>query len=499
MNIYEDKNDHKFWKFKYSPKKVKDILIDKSKIELITTWLENYEKNKVISIINNNKKKTRGQKLNNEDTILDYNIEPVSVIKKIQNTMLKSCLLVCGNHGSGKTSCVYSILNTLKYKIYNIESNKINMLNNIENFIETTIFGNNINININNIKNEKRILVIDNVESITSVNEKLFIETLIKYNNIHWIYPIIFISNNKHNKIIETIKKLSFEVELLQPTIDILNNIAYNIAYKEKIIFESESIIKKIIEYSQSDIRTMITNLQTIKDLYSDKIITTNDFESFIKTCKMKDIDYDIFEATHKLFFGYDNIDNVIRIFEKEKTVMPLMIQQHYIDYLKNNNIDLINRISKSIAFGDIIENYIYEHNIYDIRDVQAFHECIFPSYILSNKLNPKKTIYSSFQGKFIFPNDLNKTSIRFINYRKNICPAKKIFKNMSIYDFLYVNKITKGLIKTHNFTDYNVLLSGYKCSLQLLESVLKIDKINGVKYLLSNKSKKNYLNNVLL
>jgi len=238
----------------------------------------------------------------------------------------------------------------------------------------------------------------------------------------------------------------------------------------------------------------LITNLQTIKDLYGDKIITTNDYDSFVKTCKMKDIDYDIFEAAHKLFFGYDNIDNVIRIFEKEKTVMPLMIQQHYIDYLKNNSIDMINRISKSIAYGDIIENYIYENNIYDIRDVQAFHECILPSYILSNKLNPKKNSYSSFQGKFVFPQDLNKTSIRFINYRKNICPAKKIFKNMSIYDFLYINKITKGLLKTHNFSDYNVLLDGYKCSLQLLESVLKIDKINGVKYLLSNKSKKKLL-----
>lgn len=493
MNIYQDKNDQKFWKFKYAPKKIKDILIDKNKIDLITSWLDNYHKNKIIARESVNKKKKTKVKIeiDEETTTVDESIETAVIVKKSINTMLKSCLIISGSHGSGKTSCIYSILNSLKYKIYNIDSSKINLLNNIENFIETTIFGNNIKTNIFNNNNEKKILVIDNVESITSSNEKTFIETLIKYNDVHWIYPIIFISNNKHNKIIQIIKKLSFEVEITQPTIDILKNIAYNVAYKENIIFEPESIITKIIEYSQSDIRSLITNLQTVKELYGDKVITINDYDTFIRTCKMKDIDYGIFEAAHKLFFGYDNIDNVIRIFEKEKTVMPLMIQQHYIDYLKNNNIDLINKISKSIAYGDIIENYIYENNIYDIRDVQAFHECILPSYILSNKLNPKKINYTNFQGNFIFPYDLNKTSIRFINYTKNICPAKKIFKNMSIYDFLYVNKITKGIMKTNNFSEYNTLLSGYNCNLQLLESVLKIDKINGIKYLISTKAKK--------
>jgi hypothetical protein len=75
----------------------------------------------------------------------------------------------------------------------------------------------------------------------------------------------------------------------------------------------------------------------------------------------MKEIDYGLFDAGHKLFFGYDNIDNTIRIFETEKTVIPLMIQQHYIDYLKNGSIDLLNKISKSIAFGDIIENQVIE------------------------------------------------------------------------------------------------------------------------------------------
>lgn len=491
MNIYKDKNDETFWKFKYCPKKIKDISIDKTKIDSIVSWLDNYSKNKEIAKTLNKKK--RGGKIKNDDIILDDTVdnsnEDTLILKKTPNTLYKSCLLVSGNHGCGKTSLVYSILKSKKYDIYNIDITKINLITNIDNFIEITIFGNSIN-NIFNKKAEKKILVIDNIESITSNNDKSFIENLIKYNDSAWIFPIIFISNNKHNKILQIIKKLSYEVKIEQPTIDILNNIAYNIAYNENIIFESENIITKIIEYSQGDIRTLITNLQSIKELYGDKLLSQIDFENFVKTCKMKEIDYGLFDAAHKLFFGYDNIDNTIRIFETEKTVIPLMIQQHYIDYLKNGSIDLLNKISKSIAFGDIIENYIYENNSYDIRDIQAFHECIYPSYILTNKLNPKKQNYNNFQGNFGYPYDLNKTSIRFINYTKNINPAKKVFKNMSINDFLHINKLSKSIIKINKFSEYNELLKGYNCNLQILESVLKIDKINGVKYAISTKTR---------
>ena len=208
----------------------------------------------------------------------------------------------------------------------------------------------------------------------------------------------------------------------------------------------------------------------------------------------MKDIDYHIFDGAQKLFFGYDNIDNVIRLFETEKTAIPLMIQQHYVDHLKNNDIAITNKISNSIACGDIIENYVYENNIYDIRDIQAFYECIYPSYILTNKLNPKKINYNQFNGYFTYPNDLNKTSIRHINYTKNIYPSNKIFKNMNINDFLYLNKIIRNILFSQSSNKCNEYFENYKCPINIFESLLKIDKISGNKYTLTTKIKKKIL-----
>ena len=39
------------------------------------------------------------------------------------------------------------------------------------------------------------------------------------------------------------------------------------------------------------------------------------------------------------------------------------MIQQHYIDHLKNSDLNLTNKISNCLSHGDILENYIYEKN----------------------------------------------------------------------------------------------------------------------------------------
>ena len=505
MEIYKPINDTQYWKNKYIPKKIDDLDIDKYIINNIINWIKNYDNNK-------SNKKNKNIKKNidiefeiddNIDTDIDIdNIDNINeqdsdvyIKEKIQNNPHKSSLLLSGNHGIGKTAIITTILNSLNYVIFQINFNKITYFKNINEFLDKPIFNNSITDKINNIETKKKVILIDNLESILSINQKKFIMKLIKYNDMNWDIPIIFVSNLKHNKLVYFVKKFSYEIKISNPNKDIMENILCKISMNENINIGDEKVIDKIIEYSAYDIRALITNLQSLKNIYDEKYINIDDINIFIKTCKMKDNDPDIFNATNKLFYGYDNIDNVIRLFEIEKTVMPLMIQQHYIDYLKNNNIDSINKISESISLGDILENYIYENNIYDIRDIQSYYQCIYPSYILTNKLNPKKIDSNKFGGTFTYPKDLNKTSIRCINYTKNICPSNKIFRNMDINDYMYINKIVKNIIKFGEYKYCNDLLSNYNCNISSLESVLKIDKIDENKFGLSTKIKKKITN----
>jgi hypothetical protein len=269
---------------------------------------------------------------------------------------------------------------------------------------------------------------------------------------------------------------------------DVMSRICLN----ENIVFSGEDLYKELIEHSRRDLRLLVTNLQTIKELFGNKVFGPEQFAEFIQISKVKDQDLGIFEATRKLLYSYENIDEVIRIFETEKTIIPLMIQHHYVNFLGNRNFPLIKQISNSLSRGDVVENYIYEHNIYDIRDTQAFHQCVKPSYIISNCLNPNKTPNDKLPTKPLgFPLDLNKTSIKFINYTKNIVPSNEHFKNMKLDDYIYLNKILRGLLETENYNKINELIQGYNIDINGIESVLKINKLNGEKFTISTKMKK--------
>ena len=63
----------------------------------------------------------------------------------------------------------------------------------------------------------------------------------------------------------------------------------------------------------------------------------------------------------------------------------------------------------------------------------------------------------------------------------------------MTIDDFIYFNKLTTNTINTNNFDLLNDYLSDYNCDPIVLDSVLKINKIDSsVCNKLTNKIKKN-------
>ena len=491
MEPYKIDRNSPYFTIKYFPKKKSDLSANEYKVKQFCHWLDLYKSN-TLKYRNTNKKKIKidiPEHFDEEDLELDISVTNKNKI----NSFDKSCAIITGTHGVGKSAFVYTILDEKNYDIYTINFEKINQMKNINEFIEKTMKGVDIYSSILNKKHTKyRAIVVDNIEIVSSPNEKLFISCILKQNEIEWNFPIIFICNNKHNKLINFIKKSSFELELFQPTTIALMDVMSRICLNDNIVFSGEDLYKELIEHSRHDLRLLVTNLQTIKELFYGKVFGQAQYTEFIQISKVKDQDLGIFEATRKLLYSYENIDEVIRIFETEKTIIPLMIQHHYINFLGNRNFPLIKQISNSLSKGDVVENYIYEHNIYDIRDTQAFHQCVKPSYIISNCLNPNKTPSDKLPTKSLgFPLDLNKTSIKFINYTKNIVPSNEHFKNMKLDDYIFLNKILKGLLETENYNKINELIQGYNIDINGIESVLKINKLNGEKFTISTKMKK--------
>jgi DNA polymerase III delta prime subunit len=466
------------WTEKYKPKKVVELTTNNTAIKSIYSWLVNYDKmkNEVLKNINNKKLKNQAKTTNHE---------------------LKSCMLITGGHGVGKSITIEVILKDLGYNAVNLDINILKAGKNVDDVIKKIMLSSNILSIMNNDAKKKLAIVIDEIEAITASAEKTCITSLQKMNEQNWYCPIIFISNNQHNKLLSDIKKSSYEIKMWPPFPSDMKKILLRVAGSENIKIKSETVINKIIDHVQGDIRRLIFTLQDIKNAYGNKIITIDTIDEYKTMSNRKDIDIDLYKATDELLYEYTSIDNCLRLYETEKVLLPLMVHQNYAKSIIGNyksdesRHNLIRQISDSLSIGDVIENYIYGDQNWEMQEIHGFYTCVAPSYYLCNgiKNEPNKV-------KLAFATDLNKTSIKRIN-KKNIINTDKCFRNMNINDYIYINKIIRKLISENKIQECSELLKPYNIKLEHIESLLKIDKIRDTKTTLTSRQKNEFISDL--
>jgi len=469
------------WADKYKPKKIEDICGNKKAINEIISWLNKFKEYK--------KKYSKNKPESGNKRILRL---------KRHKQKIYSNILISGNHGVGKTTLVDVILKYLKYDIQILNFSNITNKSNKKEVIKRIINNCNILTKIKNKKKKKFVLVIDEIETITSTADKNCIISLQKDNEINWYFPIIFISNNKHNKLLSDIKKSTLEIRIWPPFESDLKKVLIKIVKNENIKINSESVVNEIIKHSQNDIRRLIYILQDIYYAYGTKLINNNVMKDYNNISKKKDIDIDLFNATKILLFKNNTIDNCLKLYETEKVLLPLMVHQNYINHIekltnsKKKKFEIINKISDSLIKGDITENYIYGDQSWDMKDIHGFYTCVFTSFIF----NCRKKKYNNDKFKnieLIFTSDLNKTSIKKIN-KKNINNSDKYFNNMQVLDYIFINKLIKKYIEDGRINECIKFFKGYNLKIEQIESILKIDKINHSKNNLKSKERKEFM-----
>ncbi len=567
MEVLEFKENNNSWIEKYKPKKISEIVGNIQAINSIVLWLNNFNTNKKEKLkqLDNNKKKIKSKpkKIKKEiiaDTLeltenldilelepeildlnLNININEDIIIKKDYKTKTDktSCLIITGNHGIGKTCSVLAILNENNYTIQTLNLSKIKTNQNIKETLDSiSLSTSNFNLmsHFNKNTNIKNILVIDEIEAISSITEKACIMELIKLNEEKWFFPIIFISNNQHNKFVGEIKKNAHEVKLWSPNDDDMAKLLKKICLKANMKIESEESINNIINLCQKDMRKLVMVLQELRSLYAnangntngntngninkykynedtkDKIILkTEKINDYILSTKKKDFDFDLFKASENLLLKYENIDNALRYYDIDKTTIPLMIQQNYIDcideyYINGNTqeetekkkFEIANKVNSYICKGDIVENYIHSEMCWDINIAHALYSSIIPSYLLKTDLEITDSLLNAIKINLLYPVDLNRFSIKKIN-KININNVNNTFDNMNIEDYLYLNQIIKYQLEKNEYKECIENFKDYKnFDIDTLERLLKVDKIQFSKNNIKPKDKKElskYLN----
>ena len=423
---------------KYKPTKLNQIIGNGTSIEYIEKWLNTYDE--VKAFLKDNgllKKSSKGRKkklVNMSDLNLEY-------------SRRKGNLLITGSHGSGKSTIINIILKDGKYDIVNL-----NMLDH------------KIKVDIDLISklanrsdsNKKLVLLIDELESVITLNDKNAVFEIIKDNNFNRWMPIIIITNNQHNKQLNETKKYSNEVKIYSPFQNEIVKWINNICKNEKILLEYD-LIPKFIEYCQNDMRKMLIQLDELKVNYSNSKINMGILENFMDIMKKKDQDFDLYKSTEEMLIDYKDIDTCLELYDTEKVLMPLMIHENYYKFIRK---DKYHMVLDNLSKGDILENYIYGEQNWDLLEIHGLISCIMPSYYINKYSNGKKTVFSQkmLNGKMtkvsdlVFAADLNRTSVKKMNKKninktnesivKNSC---KNIRNKSIDEFIYMGEIMNG------------------------------------------------------
>lgn len=408
---------------KYKPTSINEIIGNKDSIKNISKWLETYDE--VKNFLKNNgllKKSSKGRK----KKLTNINDEEIEYSKR------KGNLLISGPHGCGKSTIITIILNSYGYQIINL-----NTLDQKEK-IDTDLIS-KFEMNYDIKEDKKPILLIDELESVITLNDKNGVFNIIKENNFKRWMPIIIITNNQHNKQLNEIKKFSNEIKIYAPFQNETIKWIANICKKENINLEY-SIIGKFVEYCQNDIRKILIQLDELKINYGSMKINLNLFEKFIEIMKEKDLDFDLYKATNKIMTNYINLETCLELYETEKVLIPLMIFENYFNFSKKI---AYSNILNNLSMGDILENYIHGEQNWDLLELHGLISCCIPSYLINKYSNGIKN------AKLEFAADLNRTSVKKMN-KKNITKTNdnlnknyyKNIRNKSIDEFIYMSEI---------------------------------------------------------
>ena len=385
------------------------------------------------------------------------NKDAIIKIKNLINSEpLSKCILIKGPPVSGKTTLIKEILNELNINYNYIVASNLPNKKNISNFMDHYFNTYNIADLIFNVE-QKNALIIDNLETLNNNHKHCIVELSKKCNKTDKV--IIFITNKNHFKCSKIINDMSHVNTISYPT-----ESEITCFIKANYPQFNDDWIKLAIKHSNKN----------IKDIYY--FISNNKIVPQIKTC-----DNNLFNIVYKLLTNYSSLEEVIKYYNNDKYLLPLIFHENYLQYLDKINIhvndknNIMINVMKSLIDYDQLDNYMYAFQYWDLQDICGLISCSVGSYYI-NKYNKNPIFFNNINEEMKFTSYLNKVSLISIN-RKTISKLTNYFNVNDIYKLLRI----RYLINNYDIDDEYLkkILTTYKITSKEIVSLKKIDKID--------------------
>lgn len=382
-------------------------------------------------------------------------------LKSFPNNEFSNCV-ISGNHGIGKTTLIKLLEKNLNLDL--IEYQQSDLKDYKKDSLETFFPKKTSLDKIFSDKMKKKLMIFNEIESVTIASEKKFLIKLLKKNHKEKIIPIILINNSKHCKIVNEVKKILNKFHLLTPSLIEIKPLVKKICQENNILIEPK-YYKGIINFCNSDIRKIILTLEDLKKIFKNKNITKEMLKDFYENNNHKQEEMGLFNSTFNLLNKNLSFEQINTLYQLEKIVLPLTFLENI--PLKITSSEKYSKILDSYVQGDLIETSIYTDQNWYLQDLHSFHTCIYSNYMLD-----KRTDNIIFERDLDFGRDLNKNSLKNIN-KKNIDEIKSLIDNISYEEIISLSLIITKIINNKK----NNLIKKLELSPRVLELLVKINK----------------------
>lgn len=370
-------------------------------------------------------------------------------------TSFKAALL-SGSPGVGKTTAALAACKELQF--LPLEFNASDMRS--KKALSEMIFGNSDNFSISSKTNAKRVIIMDEVDGMTSDRGGLpELINIIKKSKI----PIICICNDKTHPKMRTLTNHCLDLHFRKLDFrTILPRIKFILEAEKKNL--SDGILNEIINNSNGDIRYI---LNTIQNLVSKDVIS---LEFVSNSLVKKNVLKGTFEIAAEVF-QRKSIGDKINLYFEDYSLIPLFVQENYLKCNFSNLKDFLIS-ADSLSMSDLIDARIHgSEQEWSMMPYHAFYSTVLP---LKNKSIQKRLDFPSFLGQ----NSKRAKNVRLLGEISNHLKYKmtsKTFRSMGC-EIIY-KKFMKSFIAGKIGECVKIIID-----LQLLkEDVLSIGEVIGI------------------
>ncbi|KAG6826349.1 hypothetical protein H0H92_000232 [Tricholoma furcatifolium] len=339
------------WTTRYAPQSLKEICGNKSQVEKLQEWLNDWQ---------NSKK--GGFKKPGKNGINIYR-----------------AVMITGSPGIGKTTSAHLCaklagytpieLNASDARSKKLVENGMNVNNSsLDKFVGSSST-NSVGVTIT----DKTCLIMDEVDGMSSGDRGGVgaLNAMIKKTQV----PIICIANDRQAQKLKPLLATTFNMKFSKPQASMIRSRILTIAFKEKMKIPA-NVIDQLVTGAQSDIRQVLNMLSTWK-LSSD----TMDFDEGKNLAKMNE-KYSVmspFDITTKMLGPYlfsstsrETLGDKMDLYFQDHSFTPLFIQENYLKtepaQLRNlegpekslKQLELMDRAASSISDGDLVDALIH-------------------------------------------------------------------------------------------------------------------------------------------